>query len=222
MDLIIKVENLTKSFGKEDILSAVSFNILKGKIIGITGVNGAGKTTLINLLVGFLDSDEGNIFYNFKSNLLNLKELKKENIFYRFLGISTQEGSFYPTLSVYDNLVLYGVLNNLKKQGLDEKINELLNLVSLSDKKKESLTNLSSGMQKRLDIACSLIHQPKIIFLDEPTAHLDEKNKKAVWSLVKKIKKEGTTVVITSHFVKDLKKVCDKVYLIKDKKIKNA
>jgi ABC-2 type transport system ATP-binding protein len=222
MDSIIQIKNLTKNFGREQILDQINLNISRGKIIGLTGESGTGKTTLINILIGFLESDEGEIFFNSKGSLLNLNDLRKDNAFYRFLGVSTQECSFYQDLSVNDNLMLYGSLNGLEKVGMNKRIDNLLNLVNLSEKKEELVSRLSSGMQKRLDIACSLIHKPKIIFLDEPTAHLDEKNREIIWSLVRKIKDEGTTVVVASHFLEELRKACDEIYLIKDKKIQNV
>jgi len=217
---IIKVKNVTKTFNGQRILYNISFNVFKGEVLGIIGESGTGKTTLLRILIGFLNSDGGTISYRFKRTSLSLNVLKKEKtVFYKLLGFSTQNCSFYPNLTVYDNIALYGVLNGLKKDELTKKINHMLRIVKLFHKKDELAVNLSAGMQKQLDIACSLVYGPKIIFLDEPTAHLDSKNRKVIWNLVKKMKTKGATVVISSHFSRELKRICDRIYLLKNKKL---
>jgi len=218
MNSIIKVENVTKTFAGQDILNNINFTVLPREIVGIVGDTGAGKTTLLKIVIGFLDHDGGTISYRFKNRLLSIDVLKKEkSIFYTFLGFSTQDCSFYPHLTVYDNVALYGVLNGLHQDVLPKKINEILRLVNLPSKKNEIAANLSLGMQKQLDIACSVVHEPKIIFLDEPAAHLDSKNRKIIWSLVKRMNSRGVTVVIASHFLDELKKVCDRIYVLNAK-----
>lgn len=220
MRAIITVKKLSKAFGGQPILNKISFDVGQGEVIGIIGESGVGKTTLLRMLMGVLNSDSGTISYRFKRKLLSVDILKKEKVlFYKFLGFSTQDCSFYPHLTVYDNVVLYGALNGLQKKSIPKKIKDLLKFVNLSNKQDEPAANLSSGMQKRLDIACSLVHQPKIIFLDEPAAHLDKKNRNVIWKLVKRMNKKGMTVVISSHFLSELKKVCDRMYLLRNKKI---
>ena len=217
---IIEVGRVTKEFGGRRILKNVSFDVLQGEIMGIIGGSGAGKTTLLKILIGFLDNDGGTVSYRFKNKLLPLEVLKREKaLFYKFLGFSAQDCSFYPQLTVYDNVALYGVLNGLRSDGLTKKVHGILRLVNLPSKKSEMAANLSLGMQKQLDIACSLVHEPKIIFLDEPAAHLDGENRKVIWKLVERINSTGVTVVIATHFLNELKKICDRIYLLKNKKM---
>jgi len=217
---IIEVGRVTKEFNGRHILKNVSFDVLQGEVMGIIGNSGAGKTTLLNILIGFLDSDGGTISYRFENKLQPLDVLKREKaLFYKSLGFSAQDCSFYPHLTVHDNVALYGVLNGLRRDGLTRKIHGMLRLVNLARKKDEIAANLSSGMQKQLDIACSLVHGPRIIFLDEPAAHLDGENRKVIWKLVERINNTGVTVVVASHFLNELKKICDRIYLLKNKRM---
>ncbi len=221
MQPLIKIVNLTKSFDKNIVLDKINLDILPDKIIGIAGRSGAGKTTLLKSIIGCLNIDEGDIYFQIKKKPTALKFLKKErSIFHTFFGFSTQEGSFYENLSVQENLLFYGSLYNKPKEEVQRGADELVSLVGISDKKNTLAKHLSSGMQKRLDIACSLIHNPKIILMDEPTAHLDQENGKNIWKLIKKINKKNTTVILTSHSLKELKEVCHKVYFLHDSKLK--
>ncbi|MCK4589854.1 MAG: ABC transporter ATP-binding protein [Nanoarchaeota archaeon] len=212
---IIELRNVKKRFGENKVLKNISFKIRKGDLIGVKGESGAGKTTLLKLLIGFSDLDDGEIYYKFKKEKYNLKKARGFYDFYNHIGFSCQEGSFYDDLSVHENLDFYAVMHGLRKGEIDSRIKKILATVNLVGKGEVLAGNLSAGMQKRLDIACSLVHEPAVVFLDEPTAHLDRDNQQEVWKLVRRIKKKGITVVVTSHFPKDLKRNCDKVYELK-------
>ncbi|MFH1682923.1 MAG: ABC transporter ATP-binding protein [Candidatus Woesearchaeota archaeon] len=217
---IISLKNIEKSFGKNTVLNGITCEIKKGEVVGIEGESGAGKTTLLKILVGYLDFDKGKISYTLKKKAYDLEELKKFAEFYSSVGFSNQECSFYDHLDVEENLSFYGAMYKLKKEEVDKRIKELLPLVNLTGKETILAGNLSAGMQKRLDLACALIHEPKIIFLDEPTAHLDEKNRRDIWKLIQKLNKRGITAVVTSHFSKDLKRYCNRNYTIKKGKLR--
>ena len=216
---IIELRGIEKFFGNNEVLKKIYLKIKKGQIIGIKGESGAGKTTLLKILAGYTNLDKGEVIYKFKTQRYRLKEAKRCHDFHNQIGFSCQEGSFYEDLSVYENLDFYGIMHGLNQKDINQKIKKILFLVNLVGKEEVLTKNLSAGMQKRLDIACSLIHEPKVVFLDEPTAHLDKDNQKEVWRLIKKINEKGITAVVTSHFPKDLKKFCDKVYEIKKGKL---
>lgn len=212
---IISIRGVEKSFGSNIVLKKIDLKIKKGQLIGIKGESGIGKTTLLKILAGYSDLDRGEITYKFKSKRYRLREAKQCQDFHNQIGFSCQEGSFYEELDVYENLDFYRTMHNLKQKDTSRKIKRILSLVNLTDKEGVLTKNLSAGMQKRLDIACALIHEPKVIFFDEPTAHLDKNNQKEIWNLIKKINIQGITAIVTSHFPKDLKKYCNEVYEIK-------
>jgi len=217
---IIELQKVTKSFGDNPVLKKIDLKIKQGKLIGIKGESGAGKTTLMKVMIGCTDFDSGEIYYKLKKQRYHLNQVKKFHDFHNNVGFSCQEGSFYDDLSVRENLDFYGTMHGLSKNEIDLKTKRILPLVNLSGKENVLSGNLSAGMQKRLDIACSLIHEPQIVFLDEPTAHLDRDNQKEIWGLIRKINKKGITTIVTSHFPKDLKNYCNKVYELKKRIIK--
>src|SRR3989344_6354616 len=193
---LIKIDSVSKSFKDKKILENISINIMEGEIFGIIGVSGAGKTTLLEVMSGFQKPDSGNVFFrsdevllnkesitNYKSVLKDLKAIK------RMYGFATQEPSFYEELTINENLDYFGSLYDIKSATLKGNMNTAINLVCLAEAKDRLAKNLSGGMQKRLDIACSLVHSPKILILDEPTADLDPLLRNHIWRLVRKINK---------------------------------
>lgn len=206
---VIKAEHLSKSFKKNLILNDISLNIKKGEILGIIGLSGAGKTTLLNLLIGFLKPDLGSI-----SLKLGVNEDPK-----RLFGIATQEMSFYNKLSVEENLFYFADLYDLDVVVSRENITHLLDMLDLTSAKNTLAENLSKGMKKRLDIACSLIHNPKILILDEPTSDLDPIRRDELWDMIKRINSKGTTIVLSSHFILELESLCDRIGVLHKGKI---
>ncbi|MBU0470269.1 MAG: ABC transporter ATP-binding protein [Nanoarchaeota archaeon] len=220
---IYKVENITKIFGNHYILKDVSFNVYKGEILGIIGSSGSGKSTLLNALVGFLKVERGSIKFqntailnktsddrSFRSIYKNQKELK------RIYGFAAQAPSFYPNLTVMENLLYFGSLYDLPIELIKSNANYLLDLVGLSQSQHVLAKNLSGGMQRRLDISCSLIHDPKILILDEPTADLDLVLSNKIWNFLRIINQRGTTIILASHHLTDMENLCDRIAIIKD------
>ncbi|MBD3355230.1 ATP-binding cassette domain-containing protein [Candidatus Woesearchaeota archaeon] len=209
---LIRLRNVSKSFGDKDILNEIRLDIKKGDMIGLVGESGAGKTTLLKLIIGFLEPDKGDISFG-----LQKKDSEKMGCF----GFSTQEKSFYSRLTINENLVYFAALHDIPKSLLDENINNVLKCVGLDNEKDVIAKNLSQGMQKRLDIACSIIHDPNILIFDEPTADMDPVLKKQIWSLIKDLNKENNkTIIVSSHDPKELFAVCDRIFLISSRKIK--
>jgi len=214
-NILISLKNIKKDFEEKKILGEINLNIHEGEIIGIVGKSGAGKTTLLKTIIGYLKPDKGNV-------LLKLdKDNNKNN--YRHFGFSTQEKSFYSRLTIKENLVYFASLHDLPKQDLDDKIKKVLKQVKLEGEEKTIAKNLSQGMQKRLDIACSIIHNPKVLIVDEPTADLDPGLRKEIWSLIKSLNREnGKTLIISSHIPEELFSICNKVFLLENSKIKSV
>lgn len=213
MGSIIEVKGLTKRFGENIILDNINFDIEEGSVFGLIGRSGCGKTTLLNMLVGFLKPNKGNILFRGKeiSKLGNKLGIN--------VGLACQGGSFYNELSVHENLAYFGRLYGLEGKDIKERTGILLNTFGLMDALNTLGQNLSIGMQKRLDIACSLIHDPEVLILDEPTANLDPVLRKNILDLIKKINESGTTVIISSHILDDISTLCNKVLVIDNKRI---
>lgn len=210
----IQIQNISKSFGRNTVLDNVTLNITYSEIFGIIGRSGSGKTTLLNILIGFYKPDKGSIIFQSRDLLRDLANVKQQ------FGFTSQIGSFYDRLTVRENLLYFGKMYNVPDSVLRDRIPELLKLVELEDAANTLGGKLSSGMQKRLDIACSLIHDPKILILDEPTEDLDPILREEINDLMRKINKEkNVTMIITSHLLGEMEDVCNRVAILDNHKI---
>jgi ABC-2 type transport system ATP-binding protein len=211
---IIEVKNLTKKFGDFTAVNDISFSVEEGKIFAFLGPNGAGKTTTIKMLTTLLDPTHGEV-------KINNHDLKKErDDVRRSFGIVFQDPSLDDELTAYENMEFHAILYGEPKATRGGRIEELLKLVDLWDRKTDLVKNFSGGMKRRLEIARSLIHTPKIIFLDEPTVGLDPQTRNHIWSYVVNLsKKEGVTVFLTTHYMEEADKMADNVVVIDHGKI---
>lgn len=220
-DAVIKTIDVTKRFGKKTILNKINLEIKSGEIFGIIGLSGSGKTTLLNMIIGFLQPEIGDIQFKlehllsfkndteqFRSVFSNQLDVKKS------FGFSTQSPSVYSQLNCIENLDYFGKLYGLSKDIRKTNMDILLRLMDIYEAKRLKAMNLSGGMLKRLDIACSLIHDPKVLILDEPTADLDPLLRKQMWKLIKQINQKGTTIILSSHFLDELEHLCDRVCIL--------
>ena len=205
---ILKLQNIDKSFGKHNVLSGVNLEIKQGKIIGIIGVSGSGKTTILRLIIGFYRPTKGEIIFNG----INIK--KQMNIIDRNFGFATQDNSFYKELTVEENIKFFGKLYGLTNDFLKLNIDTVLDFVDLYEAKRVLARNLSGGMQRRLDMACALIHDPTVLILDEPTEDLDPILRAEILRLIKKINSKGTTIIFTTHLLDEAEFLCDDVAII--------
>ncbi len=211
---IIEVKNLTKKFGDFTAVDNISFEVKKGEIFAFLGPNGAGKTTTIKMLTTLLEPTSGEA----KVNDFNLKN-ERDDV-RRSFGIVFQDPSLDDELTAYENMDFHGILYGETKQNRLVRIEELLKLVDLWDRKNDMVKTFSGGMKRRLEIARSLIHTPKVIFLDEPTVGLDPQTRNHIWSYVVNLsKKEGVTVFLTTHYMEEADKMADKVVIIDHGKI---
>jgi ABC-2 type transport system ATP-binding protein len=214
---VIKADAVSKSFGRLKILDSVSFDVKPQEIFGIIGLSGSGKTTLLNLVVGFIEPDAGDVSLRFGDRFYSV--YKKPEMVKRAVGFAAQEASFYSKLTVAENISYFASLYGLAPDEARKRCSALIRLIGLAGYENKQAGELSGGMRKRLDIACSLVHNPEILILDEPTADLDPIACEELWQLVRQIKDQGKTVIIASHFLDELEAVCDRVAVLHEKRI---
>ncbi|RJQ17278.1 ABC transporter ATP-binding protein [Candidatus Woesearchaeota archaeon] len=217
---VFKVNNITKVFGKHVVLKDLTFDINAGEIFGIIGTSGSGKTTLLNTIIGFLRPEIGNILFR-EEHLLNFKDedafvsvSEKPFDLKRIIGFAAQTPSFYGELTALENLEYFGTLHGLSYDALRTNINTLLKLMELEEFKNTKSKNLSGGMARRLDIACALVHDPKVLILDEPTADLDPILRNHIWKLIQKINNKGTTIILSSHLLNEIELLCHRIAIL--------
>lgn len=212
-DQLIQFKEVTKKFGKNTILDSIKLTIPEGKITGIVGASGEGKTTILKLIVSFYKPTKGKIYYL-------RREISKDMVnISKFFGFATEDGSFYEKLTVKENLFHFGKLYGMKRKLIKKRVSEIIELVGLTKATKTLAQNLSIGMKKRLDVACSLIHNPTILILDEPTADLDPLLRSQMLHLIKKINSHGTTIILTTQLLEEADEVCDKIAILYNEKI---
>jgi ABC-2 type transport system ATP-binding protein len=222
---LFKIDSLTKAFGDHVVLNNITLDIKQGEIFGIIGKSGSGKTTLLSILIGFLRPDGGDVLFKeehlleFKNTDAYISVLKKGSNIKKLCGFAAQVPSFYPELTVKENLEYYGTLHGLSKEALQINTTTLIKLMDLEEFKNLRAEKLSGGMERRLDIACALIHDPKILILDEPTADLDPLLRNQIWNLIKKVNKKGTTIIISSHHLEEIEILCSRIGILHEGKM---
>ena len=201
---MIRVENVSKSFGSKKALHQISFEIKEGEIFGFLGPSGSGKTTMINVLTGQLTADQG------KTVLLgkNSQDLTSNDL--EQIGIVSDGSGFYEKMSLYKNLLIYAKLYGLKS----DRVVQVLQQVGLADAKDTIAEKLSTGMKQRMFLARALLNAPKILFLDEPTSGLDPTTSKMIHTLLQELKQAGTTIFLTTHDMHEATLLCDRLSLL--------
>ena len=207
---MIEIQQLSKKYKDADVYSVkdLSLNIETGEIFGLLGPNGAGKTTLISLLCSLLKPTSGSFTIDGLSYKNQQRQIKK------IIGIVPQEYALYPTLTAYENLVYFGSMYGLKGQALKEKINTYLEILGLADFKDKKIDTFSGGMKRRINLIASILHTPKVLFLDEPTVGVDVQSKNAIISYLKELNQQGTTIIYTSHHMNEAQEFCSRVAII--------
>jgi len=206
---IIEVKNISKRFNDKLVLDNISYEVKEGEIFGFIGPNGAGKSTLINIMTSLLTPDNGTIEicgYDILTEPIKAKEC---------MGYVPQELALMEDLNAYDNLEFFGALYGLKGKLLKERIAEALKVTGLEETRKQKVKKFSGGMKRRLNIAVSILHHPKVLILDEPTVGVDPQSRNHIFSFIKNICKEwGTTVIYTSHYMEEIEELCKRVFII--------
>lgn len=211
--MLINIENLTKNFGDNIAVDNLTLSIEKGEILGLLGPNGAGKTTTINIITSILKPTKGEVEIFGKSLYKYGPEIKAD------MGIVPQCISLYENLTVEENISFFAKLYGLRGASLREGLNYALDFTSLQDHRKTKCKNLSGGMQRRLNIACAIAHKPEIIIMDEPTVGIDPQSRNHILNMVKKLNKEGCTIIYTSHYMEEVQQLCNKIVIMDNGKL---
>lgn len=206
----VEIKNLSKLYGKIQALNNINLEVPEGSIYGLLGPNGSGKTTLIKALVGALHPTSGQI------KVLGLDPLKDKWRIRKQIGYMPQSPALYEDLSARDNILFFGKLQNVK--GIDKKAEDILLFTELTSRADDLVRTFSGGMKKRVSLSCALIHEPKIIFLDEPTAAVDPHLKLQSWALFRKLASKGVTLFISTHLM-DEAMFCDKICILRQGEI---
>ena len=207
-NIIISVKDLKKNYGTFEAVKGISFDVLEGEIFGLLGPNGAGKSTTLEIIETLRDKTSGTVIVD------GIDLDKDPNKIKKIIGVQLQASGFYPGLNLVELIKLFGGLYNQPVKPA-----EFLQLVNLEDKAKNKYKELSGGQKQRFSIATTLINQPKIIFLDEPTTGLDPQARRNLWDLIKDIRSKGTTVIITTHYMDEAEQLCDRVAIMDEGKI---
>ncbi|MBU7587147.1 MAG: ABC transporter ATP-binding protein [Nostoc sp. TH1S01] len=204
------IRNLNKSYSQRKVIQNLNLHIAAGEIYGLLGANGAGKTTTINIICNLLKADSGDITINHQP----ISEATK-----KLIGVVPQENLLYKTLTCEENLKFFADIYGLDKKNRQEQIQRTLAAVNLLDRTKIPVETLSGGMQRRLNIAVALVHQPKFLILDEPTTGLDIESRYEIWELIRQLSNQGMTILLTTHLLDEAERLCHKIGILKNGKI---
>jgi ABC-2 type transport system ATP-binding protein len=213
MEPIIEFRSITKSYGDFKVLDNVTLGIEKGIIFGLLGPNGAGKSTLIKILSCQSRPSSGHAY------ICGLDVVSDKKEVLSIIGVVPQENSFYDELTVNENLMFFGSLYRILPIEIKKRSHKILTLLKLDEKSNIRANNLSGGMKTRLNIACALIHKPEVLILDEPSVGLDPVSRKALWETIQVVNNEGTTILLTTHYMEEADLLCDRILIMNKGKI---
>lgn len=205
---VLEITNLKKKYADTNVVNISKMTFEKGKMIGVLGPNGAGKSTLIKILMGLTQFDNGEVLYNGNTNL------QKE-----ILGLVPQDLALYMELNAYENLTFFGSLYNNKEQDLKQTVKQMIRKIGLEDKAKKTIKTYSGGMKRRVNIGAALIHDPEIIFMDEPTVGIDPQSRNKIYEIIEELKKAEKTIIYTTHYMEEVEKMCDYIYILDEGEI---
>jgi ABC-2 type transport system ATP-binding protein len=209
---MIVVTDLYKQFGKTVAVDGISFSIEKGEVFGLLGPNGAGKTTTINMIVGILKPDTGSVAID-GSGDPTASEVRGR------IGNAPQAIALYGRLTAWENLAFFGRMYGLSGRKLHDRVSDALHFVGLWERRKDLAGNFSGGMQRRLNLAAAVVHDPPIYLLDEPTVGVDPQSRNMIFDSIEKLKADGRTILYTTHYMEEAQRLCDRVAIIDRGKI---
>jgi len=208
-DSILTVRNLQKKYGDHEVVKGISFSVKEGEVFGLLGPNGAGKTQTISMLTGVIEPTAGTAEiggYDIRKQMNKVKEIN---------GLVPQDLALYPTLSARANLNFFGRIYGLRGKDLKERVEDVLRIVSLTDRADDAVEKYSGGMKRRVNIAAGLVHHPRLFFLDEPTVGVDPQSRNHIFESVQRLNRErGMSIVYTSHYMEEVEMLCDRVAII--------
>ncbi len=205
---LLAVQDLRKSFGQFEAVKGVSFSVKKGESYGLLGPNGAGKSTTINMITGLFPPTSGTIFLNDINVVKNPKQAQK------WIGVVPQEIALYQEMSARENLKFWGRLYDLSGKELNKKVDEVLEIIGLTDRAKDKVGTFSGGMKRRVNIGAAILHQPQILIMDEPTVGIDPQSRNHILETVKRLNEEGMTIIYTSHYMEEVEYLCERIGII--------
>lgn len=210
MKNIIEIKNLFKKYKNADDFSVKDFSldIAEGEIFGILGPNGAGKTTLISMLCGLIKPSSGTY------KIAGMSPKNKSTAIQKIIGIVPQEYALYPTLNSRENLMFFGALYGLKSNLLHKKISEGLDRVGLTENADKKIKHFSGGMKRRCNLIAGILHEPKLLFLDEPTVGVDVQSRNVIIEYLQELNRNGTTIIYTSHHLQEAEDFCTRIAII--------
>jgi ABC-2 type transport system ATP-binding protein len=206
--IAIEINDLHKSFGETKAVDGVSFSVEQGEIFSLLGPNGAGKTTTLSMLSCLLRPDEGDALilgHSIRKDSMGVKSV---------LGVVPQEIALYEDLSARENLTFWGKMYGLRGAALKARVDEVLEIIGLTDRAKERIKRYSGGMKRRVNIGIALLHKPQIIYMDEPTVGIDPQSRRSILDSVLKLKNEGTTVLYTTHYMEEAQELSDHIAIM--------
>lgn len=206
--MVVEIKNLVKRYGDFLAVDNLNLSVKEGEIFGLLGPNGAGKTTTINTLAGLTKVDNGEVKIFGKTLKDHEIEIKKE------MGIVPQDIAIYEELTAYENVFFFGRLYGLRGAKLKNMAEEALNFTGLWDRKEDRVEKYSGGMKRRLNIACAIVHKPKLIIMDEPTVGIDPQSRNHILSSVKELNKQGATIIYTSHYMEEVEELCSNITIM--------
>lgn len=208
MKEFLTVKNLVKNYGDFCAVDNLSFSVYEGEIFGLLGPNGAGKSTTMNVINSLSDLSKGSVTVD------GLVLVKNRDRIKRMIGMVPQEIALYPFLSAAENVRFFASLYGLKGKALNDAADEALEFVGLSDRAKMKPKKMSGGMQRRLNIACGIAHNPRLIIMDEPTVGVDAQSREHILNSVRILRERGATVIYTSHYMNEVEELCDRIAIV--------
>ncbi|CEI83459.1 ABC transporter ATP-binding protein [Oceanobacillus oncorhynchi subsp. incaldanensis] len=206
---MLELVDISKHFKKIEAVKALNMFIEQGEIVGLLGPNGAGKSTAISILSTLIEPTQGDVRFLKKSVIKKPSPLRKA------IGVVPQEIALYPQLSAEENLLFFGRIYRLKGSTLKQRVNEILEQIGLTEKRKALVESFSGGMKRRLNIGVAMLHSPQILIMDEPTVGIDPQSRSYILETVKRLNKENQmTVVYTSHYMEEVDYLCDRIYIM--------
>jgi len=212
-ETILEARNLVKKYGDFTAVRDVNLAIQEGEILGLLGPNGAGKTTTISMITGLLAPTSGSITVDGLDLQANTNAVKAK------LGLVPQDLALYPTLSARDNLDFFGSIYGLRGKRLRERVDAMLEMVQLTERAGEAIEKYSGGMKRRVNIAAGLLHEPRVLLLDEPTVGVDPQSRNAIFEAVEDLNHAGMTVIYTTHYMEEAQRLCHRVAIMDEGQI---
>ncbi len=206
--MVLSVEGLRKSYGAEEVVAGIDFEVRAGECFGLLGPNGAGKTTTLKLALGLVDPDAGSIRLLGRPVPQEAREARQR------VGVVPQFDNLDPDFSASENLQVYGRYFGMKKSEIEARIPKLLEFAGIAGRGKGKIQTLSGGMKRRLTLARALVNDPEVVFMDEPTTGLDPQARHLIWERLKRLKQEGKTLLLTTHFMEEAERLCSRLVIL--------